>query len=255
MTHDPGTTTSDEGSPLTRPGFLVAGVVVLVIAALGVFLAVQVAGNDDTTTPPPASTSPQNPSEPAATTSTPVDPDGSVCGLPAGTDTGPLTAGPSAAWDYEGVTAYPTSPEFGPADTAGRGYRYCFQHSPTGALFATANALALPEAPDERNAWIEYFVSRGPNRTQLLDTFETDPSGDPTGVRLRVVGFKMLAYEGSTARVDVAVEASGSGETVVGSYVYELIWQEGDWKLNSEAPTPFNFSTVANTAGYVPWGG
>ena len=82
-----------------------------------------------------------------------------------------------------------------------------------------------------------------------------EPSGTATGVRLQVVGFKLLAYAGTTARVDIAVEASGSGQTVTASYVYELTWQEGDWKLNSDAPNPFNFSTVSSSASYVPWRG
>lgn len=256
MANEQGNTTDDrdEGSPFTRPTFIGAGVLVLVIVLLGVVLAVRVARTDDTTTtPPPSLTAPQTPSE--STSSPPTDPGASVCGLAGTTDSGPLTSAPAATWDYEGTTAYPKSPEVGPGKTAPEGYRFCFQHSAAGAVFATANALALPEAERVRRSWIEYFVSAGPNRDKLLDTFQSEPSSAPTGIRLRIVGFKVLSYEGSTSRVDIAVEASGNAQTVTGSYVYELTWQAGDWKLNSDVPTPFNFSTVSSTAGYIPWSG
>jgi hypothetical protein len=249
-----GNITNDQdpgGSPFTRPGFLISAVLVALILVLGVIVAVRVAGNTDATTPPPASTSPAATS--SATSSAPADPSASVCGLPAPGDAGPLTEAPASNWQYEGATAYPTSPEFGPAKTASAGYRFCFQHGQAGAVFATANALAVPGDSAARQAWVEYFVSFGPNRAKLLDELGSEPSSDPTGIRVRVVGFKVLSYTDTAARIDIAVEASGGAQTVTGSYVYELTWQDGDWKLNSDAPTPFNFSTIPNAAGYIPW--
>lgn len=245
------TTPGDEhGSPFARPAFLVAAVLVLVIVLLGVVVAVRVSRSSDAVAPP--SSTPSQAEEPSSTP--PTDPATSVCGLPGSTDNEALTEAPAAAWQYEGATAYPTSPEFGPGKTASEGYRFCFQHSQAGAVFTAANAIAVPEDAEGQRAWIDYFVSSGPNRQQLLDTMN-EPSGTATGVRLQVVGFKLLAYAGTTARVDIAVEATGSGQAVTASYVYELTWQSGDWKLNSDAPNPFNFSTVSSSASYVPWSG
>ena len=238
------------GSLFTRPAFVVAAVVVLVIILLGVVVAIRVASSNDATAPPTSSPPPTDSFSPAPSS----DPSSSVCGLTeSSVSNETLTTPPAAAWQYEGTTAYPTSPEFGPGEKADAGYRFCFQHSAAGAVFATANALAPPTDAAARQAWIEYFVSTGPNRDELLNDMQNDQSTDPTGVRIKVLGFKVLSYDDSTARVDIAVEASGSGQTVTGSYVYELTWQDGDWKLNSDAPTPFNFSTVPSAAGYVPW--
>ena len=242
----------NEGSPLTRPGFLVAAAVVLVIVVLGVLLAVRVARSDDTITPQPTSTSPQAPS--SSTASPPADPSASVCGLSGSADSGGLTSAPAAAWQYEETTAYPTSPEYGPGKTADEGYRYCFQHTPAGAVFATANALAQGTSADVTRIgeWAQYFVSDGSGRGQVLDQLNA-PRGDNTGVRMTIVGFKVLSYTADSARVDLAVQTSASAQTVYASAVYELAWQAGDWKLNSDAPAPFNFATIPAIDGYVPW--
>lgn len=255
MANEQGNTTDDrdQGSPFTRPAFIVAGVLVLVIVLLGVIVAVRVARSNDTTaTTPPSSIGSQTPSESAA--STPGDPGASVCGLPGLADTGPVTSAPAATWQYEDTTAYPTSPEFGPAKTSPEGYRFCFQHTPTGAVFATTNALAQGTSSDVAKiaSWAEYFVSEGSGREQMLNQLN-EPRSDSTGIRMTVVGFKVLSYTAESARVDVAVQTSGSAQTVYASAVYELTWQAGDWKLNSDAPTPFNFATVPGIDGYVPW--
>lgn len=244
---------TDNGSLLTRPGFLVAGVLVLVLVVLGVFIAVRVArSNDVTAPPPPASTGPQTPSATAASPS--ADPGASVCRLPGSAGSGSLTSAPAAAWQYEETTAYPTSPEFGPGKTAGGGYRYCFQHTPTGAVFATANALAQGTSTDvaKIGSWAQYFVSEGTGRVKVLAQLN-EPRGDNTGIRMTIVGFKVLSYTAQSARVDLAVQTSGSAQTVYASAVYELAWQDGDWKLNSDAPAPFNFATIPTIDGYVPW--
>jgi hypothetical protein len=248
------TESSDQGSPFSRPPFVIAAVLILVIVVLGVVVAIRVAGSERTphVAPTPAASASSTPS----TASSPAsDARASICGLrgPTGSEPSVQVPPPPAAWEYEGTTAYPTSPEFGPGEKADAGYRFCFQRSVPGAVFAAANALAPPTDAVAGQAWIEYFVSTGTNHDRLLNDMQNDQASDPTGVRIKVIGFKVLSYDGSTARVDIAVEASGSGQTVTGSYVYELTWQDGDWKLNSDAPTPFNFSTVPSAAGYVPW--
>lgn len=235
-------------SPFARPAFLVSAGLVALIVVLAAILGVRIASSRSDAASPAASPSATSSSAPSVT-----DPAASICGLTGPSDPGPLTVAPAAAWQYEGATAYPTSPEFGPGKNADVGYRFCFQHSQAGAVFAAANAIAVPEDDAARQSWVEYFVSSGPNRSGLLKDLGGEPSSDPTGIRVQIVGFKVLSYTDSAARIDIGVEASGSAQSVMGSYVYELTWQDGDWKLNSDAPTPFNFSTVQSTAGYVPW--
>lgn len=245
------TTDAEQGSVFTRPSFLVAAVLVVVIVLLGVVVAVRVSRSSDAVPPP---TTP--PSQVEATSSAPTStgPAASVCGLAGSAASGTVTDPPAAAWQYEDTTAYPTSPEFGPGKNSDEGFRYCFQHTPTGALFATANALAQGTSSDvaKINAWADYFVSEGSGRQDQLDQLG-QPRTDGSGVRMTIVGFRVLAYSAESARVDLGLQTSGSGQTVYASVVYELTWQGGDWKLNSDAPTPFNFASVPNTDNYIPW--
>lgn len=234
------------GSPFLRPSFVGAAVVVLVIVVLGVVVAVRAAGSES-----PAPIVDASPSAPLT-----VSPGSgsSVCGLAEGSQEIPAL-GPAAVWRYEGTLAYPTSQEFGPGKEVPKGYRFCFQHSPTGALFATANAIAHGSSADGAmvGAWAEYFVSPGSGRAKILAEL-SEPRSDSSSVRMSIVGFRILSYTGDAARVDIAVRTSGSSQTVLASAAYELVWEAGDWKLNSGAPQAFSFATVPNVDDYVQWG-
>ena len=61
-------------------------------------------------------------------------------------------------------------------------------------------------------------------------------------MRLQVVGFRVLSYDGENARVDLAVRGSSEGTTVTASAVYKLVWEDGDWKINANVSTPFDFA-------------
>lgn len=241
----------DDGSPLTRPGFLVAAVLVLVIVMLGAFLAVRVARSDNTTpTPPPAtSTVPQN--SPTAATSTPADSGASVCGLPEGTKAS-LTSAPAVTWDYQGTIAYPQSPEFGPGKVAPEGYRYCYQQGAAGALVMAANAFAQGSDPQVGDQWVQYALGDGQYREQLLSRLGTSRGSE--GTRVKMAGFRILNYDGQRARVDIGVQASSQNQTLTASSVYELVWQDGDWKINADVERPLDVATIPDLAGYIPWG-
>lgn len=235
-------------SPFARPGFIAAAVVVAVILILGIILGVRAFGDDDPA-PQPAATGPSTASP------DPVDDAAlaSVCGL-AGVDLdGNVTSPPDSEWAYQGVIAFPTSPVYGPGRTDGDGIRSCFQHSPEGALFAAANALVQPFDAEHAAAWMNEFLADGPYREDIL---KANSSGgtQPSDTRLGIAGFRLLDYDGDSALVDLAVKATSGGTAVTGSYAYELVWQEGDWKLSAETAAPFNYATLPDLAGYVTWG-
>src|SRR5690625_1677850 len=148
-------------SPFTRPGFLVAavliGAIVVVGAVLGILNATR-AGDDPsepsptTAEPAPSATSPSSTVEPAGNES--------VCGLEDGnSDEDTLSVAPDAEWQFQGTTAYPTSPTYGPGATDDNGVRYCFQRSPEGAVFAAANAVVQGSDAATSTHWINYFLS------------------------------------------------------------------------------------------------
>lgn len=69
-----------------------------------------------------------------------------------------------------------------------------------------------------------------------------------------IQGFRILAYDGSSARVDVGSRGSVQGQTVTVSGVYELVWQDGDWKLSTDVPEPLNVAAIPDLTGYIAWG-
>lgn len=244
---------TSEKSPFTRPSFIAAAMVIALIVVSGVMIGVL---NATRKTPSPAA-----PDAQSAIPSTPqVEPseahgETSVCGLAGKVLEGRLPTGPTAEWQYQGTTAYPTSSEFGPGATDPAGFRYCFQHSPEGALFAAANALATATDQSLMPTWIEYFASKGANRDDLLSEGNVSKStSNNEGTRLKLTGFRLLAYNGNTARVDLAVHGSTPNGTVTLSMVYELVWQDGDWKLNTDSENPVNVASIPNISGYVAFG-
>ena len=251
MADEQDSSIAENEGPLTRPGFLLSAVLVLVLVALGVFIAVRVARSDNATTPPPASTAPQPPS--AAASTTPDDPAASVCGLPGASSSHPLTSPPAVTWDYQGTIAYPKSPEFGPGKTAPQGYRYCFQHSPAGAVVMAANAMAQGSDPAIGNEWAEYALGDGRYHGQLVERIGTPVTG-AAGTRLKIAGFRVLSYDDRSARVDLGVRASSQNQNFSASGVYELVWQDGDWKISADVERPLDVATIPDLAGYVPWG-
>ncbi|MBE9924858.1 hypothetical protein G8C93_02995 [Cellulosimicrobium cellulans] len=245
-------TDDNEQNPFTRPGFIAAAVVVAIVVVLGIVIAIVNATRSDD--PDPTEPSPTSPTTSAAPTPEPSDVAGgaSVCGLEGEELAGTLSTAPAANWAYQGTTAYPTSPDFGPGETSADGVRFCFQHSPTGALFMAANALVQGSDPAVSQAWVEYGLADGPHREELLGQVG-DTSGSE-GTRMSLAGFRMLAYDGDTARVDLAVRASSEGQNLTLSGVYELVWQDGDWKISADVAQPLNTATVPDLAGYITWG-
>ncbi|MFF2832352.1 hypothetical protein ACFVSK_11375 [Cellulosimicrobium cellulans] len=247
-------TDDNEQNPFTRPGFIAAAVVVALVVVLGIVIAIVNATRSGDPDPAPEPSAP-SPTTSAAPTSEPSDVAGgaSVCGLEGEELSGTLSTAPAADWAYQGTTAYPTSSEFGPGETTPDGVRYCFQHSPTGALFAAANAVVQGTDPSTVLAWLTAFVAEGPVREELLSS--SAGSTGTEGARVQIAGFRVLAYEEDSATVDIAVRGSSAGQSVNLSMVYRLVWEAGDWKLQVDDPaTPIDVATIPDLAGYITWG-
>ncbi|MBX9244625.1 hypothetical protein ICW40_07355 [Actinotalea ferrariae] len=238
-----------EQSPWTRPGFVAAAVVVAVVLVLAAVLGVNALRQADSEEPPPpveTATGTPTPSETAATA------DESVCGLEGAKSESTLTIAPTATWQFQGSTAYPTSNEYGPGVTDDQGVRSCFQRSPEGALFMAANALVQGSDAATGATWAESALAEGEHRAELLKELGT-PS-DSSGTRLNIAGFRLLAFDGNSATVDMAVQGSAGGQGLTVSAVYELVWEGGDWKISADVREPLDVATIPDLAGYVPWG-
>lgn len=239
---------SESPSPFTRPGFIISAIVVALIVVFGIILVAVNVGKGDPKAGP--TTTPTSPSPTIISSPGPVSGDESVCGLDGVQLTGTVSAAPSATWKYQGTTAYPSSSAYGPRKTDPAGFRYCFQHSPTGALFMAANAVSQGSGPDSK-PWLNYVLAEGPFRSQLLN--QGSPSNN-AGTRTTVAGFRVLNYDGNTASIDLAVQVATTNGTVTLSSVYSLAWVEGDWKVSTNAATPIDIAPIPNVAGYTTWG-
>ena len=175
---------NENASPFGRPGFIAAAVTVAVIVVLAVVLAiVNASRGDDGPVTPPTSAAP-TPTGAGTGTGTPSatqpDAEASVCGLDGVELDGRLTSAPAVdEWQYQGTTAFPVSRTYGPGATDPDDFRYCFQHSPEGALFAAASAIAGSDNP---TAWGEYFLS---SAVEDRDALLGDDSGAPDSTTRR----------------------------------------------------------------------
>ncbi|MFS0700056.1 hypothetical protein AB6N24_08815 [Cellulomonas sp. 179-A 4D5 NHS] len=247
-------TNDTEPSPWTRPSFITAAIVVAIVVMLGAALAIRALTNDDANAAPPEPTASASASaEPSPTSDDEAaGTDASICGLEGVETTGTVTMAPAGEWAFQGTTAYPTSPEFGPGQADTTGARFCFQHSPEGALFMAANAVVQASDPATASAWAQEVLAQGQFYDQLLSELGT-PSPESNS-RVNIVGFRLLAYDGKTARVDIALRGTFDAQTATVSGVYELVWQSGDWKISSDVQEPLNVAVIPDLAGYVSWG-
>jgi len=242
----------NEQNPFRKPGFLAAAIVTVALVIAGVVLAIVAALGGDSDDETAATPAPTSSSASAAPTAEPTaDAEGaSVCGLGGVELSGTVTVAPEAQWQYQDVYSYPSADGIGPAETASEGYRYCFQHSPEGALFAASNMVVQSFDGTGRTAWLDYVVSEGTYRDSLLASDQGDSDQD---VRAAIAGFRVLAYEGNTSRVDVAYRATLNGEVVYGSLVADMVWADGDWKLNADVDNPARISQLPDLSGYTSW--
>lgn len=240
-------------NPFTRPSFIVAAIVIALVVVLGLTLAIINATRaDPAPESQPTATAATATTEPSVAVTTKTSSNESVCGLGAGPDEVPVSA-PEALWEYQGTIAYPMSKKYGPGAEDPTGFRYCFQHSPTGALFAAGNAVVQGAKDSGIGTWLEYFVAPGPHRQGFLE--QGPGNGATTGVRINLEGFRILNYSQEAATIDVAVRGVAKGQTVYVSMVYTLVWADGDWKLDVADPAnPINVANLPDTSGYIMWG-
>jgi hypothetical protein len=246
------TQSSTERSPFTKPGFVIsAALVIALIAAVVVIFFLPKA--DNTAQPAPAS-SPDSVS--AAPTKSAGAAGKSICGLPSSTETALGTA-PKSKWELVGKMAAPTNPKtFGPGLTDGDGFRSCFAQSPTGALFAAANVIALGSSTTlDKVKLAEDFLVPGSGRDAAIA--DTKAKASPTrasGGTTQFRGFLIKSFTPAEADVDVAFQLP------TGQYAHTVLslrWVDGDWKVKaSDDGQIFNaVAQLSDLSGFILWTG
>lgn len=229
--------------PFSRPGFIAAAIVVLLIlVAGGIAVIVGITSSRDPG-PTPTDTSGLGPSAE----------DASVCGLEGFETESSLTVAPDNDWELVGTVAAPTDPAVGPGVVDSDGFRSCFAHTAEGALYAAVNYVASSSDPRlQPRLWT--LLESGPVRDQA-EAASSSATFEPSASRLQVAGFRVLKYSASTAVIDVAWQVTAPATGLM-SQPIEFVWQEGDWRLATTATgLPYSSSTLESLGGYTLWTG
>jgi hypothetical protein len=234
--------TNEAQNPLTKPKFIISAVVVALLVALGIILALLPKGSGEADPAPMASITSAATAQPSAAS------DVSVCGLPDGSQSKPVTAPADTKWELVGKFAAPTSPkQYGPGRTAD-GLRTCFAHSPTGALYAGTNMIILGSS-GRVDLLAQHLVAEGPERDKMLAQPATNA---PQTAPFQLAGFKVVDYSGDRAVIEYGVTtANGS----VGSFPIAMQWQAGDWKWVPPATGQPEAKQLADLNGFIRWAG
>jgi hypothetical protein len=244
------THSSTERSPFTKPGFIISAA--LVVALIAAVVLIFFLPKADTAQPAPASSSAGASSAPSKS----ADAAGkSVCGLPSSTETA-LGAAPKSKWELVGKMAAPTDPKtFGPGVTDGDGFRSCFANSPTGALYAAANMIALGSSglQDELKL-AEKILVPGPGRDAAIKAAKTRTSTAGISETAQVSGFLLKSYSPAEADVDLAIKLPNGA---LAHSVLSLRWIAGDWKVTaSDDGQVFNgVAQLSDLSGFILWSG
>lgn len=253
---------SDDDSP--REGWTgmgkwwIASGILVAVVVLGL-IAIFVLPNRNTTagTPPPTSPPAVAPSSvpssaasaaPAASPTSAAAPAGwsdPGCNGHAGSDELPTTA-PQASWDPVGGSNVPRSDTYGPTKVTGS-VRQCYQHSPTGAVFAVATIpMVIGADPADAAKIIRAGVAPGKGRDQML----SQVSNSSTSYVQSIAGFRVEACSPKRCNVDIVATYDGGhlGETSA-----SVVWMHGDWLMDADSVTGAQ-SVSQMPAGFISWG-
>ncbi|GGO94028.1 hypothetical protein GCM10011584_34090 [Nocardioides phosphati] len=237
----------EKPSPWTRPSFIAAAGLLALIVVVGIVLsAIGVFGDDKAKDAAPAPTS--------STTSTPSDPDASVCGLEGHETSGALgTAPKDVKWELVGRVALPSSKTAGPGRVEESGLRYCYARTKEGAVLAAANVYSWPAVTDDEGI-VEHAVASGPGKTAVANSTRDGDADEGEGVSVQIRGFRLLSYSDTSAMVDFAFQNATTNSYVHASM--EMAWEDGDWRVVLNPDGSFNpGSALPDLTGYVPWSG
>jgi hypothetical protein len=97
----------------------------------------------------------------------------------------------------------------------------------------------------------EHLTAAGPGRDVALGR---TPSADSSGLRVQIAGFRILNYTRTDASVDIAIRGSNGA---LGGQVYDLTWEDGDWKveLTPDGQMPTDLVVLPDLTGYILWAG
>ncbi|MFC9687099.1 hypothetical protein ACFTSF_01045 [Kribbella sp. NPDC056951] len=177
----------------------------------------------------------------------------SGCSLSGGDQGVPVVAPAVDGWEVSRRVVVPRSTAFGPGVVDSDGFRRCFAHSPTGAVFAAYNVLAALGDQTKATATARKLMLPGPETDELLRATAKETSSTNTAPT-QLAGYRVLAANRDQVTVTLAVPV----ETQYMSLTVTMVWHDHDWRLQpppSGAAIGAPFAQVRNLADFVKWSG
>ncbi|TCN39708.1 hypothetical protein EV644_103208 [Kribbella orskensis] len=177
----------------------------------------------------------------------------SRCGLAAGDQAIPASAPAVDGWEVTRRVVVPRSAAYGPAKVDADGFRRCFAHSPTGAVFAAYNAIGAIADQRKAVATAGKLMLPGRDTDALIRELRSEPVSDSSD-SAQPVAYRVLDASRDRATVMLAMPV----ETAFVSATLTLAWYDGDWRV---VPPPAGeavgapFAQRRDLDGFVAWSG
>lgn len=165
-------------------------------------------------------------------------------------------------WVAGGYNVIPFS-EFGGCEKRPSGLRVGFAHNEAGALMAAATyAMAIdPSASEEAADNVEVAIAEGPDRDRLAekakrirDGLEQAADGTASAAST-LIGYAQDFYSEEAASYRLIYEVpSSNGLVGQVSVQADLLWEDGDWKLDPASGTELMTSDLYQGQPYIEWG-
>lgn len=227
-------------SPFASPWFIAAAGVVAVLVVMGLVVTTTTLMGDDAAESSGSGQQSQGthegqigeeeyPQNPTASEVPHSDGSQSVCGLTPGEGTD-FTAWPAdTSWETAGVMKAPTSTVHGPGEVEDSGYRHCYAKSPSGAVFAALNFVAMGTDPLIAPDLAEHMYAEGAGKEAAQEDLDRNGASDQR-VLAHFGGAKLMTYSSDRARVETALILENVDDAISATTV-DLRWEEGDWKI------------------------
>ena len=178
---------------------------------------------------------------------------GRGCGLPVGDQGVPVEAPVVDGWEVNRRVVVPRSSAYGPGKQDRDGFRRCFAHSPTGAVFAAYNVIAAMADQHQALATVGKLMLPGPETDALLKQLRKETAGESSNP-IQIAGFRVLDATPDRATVLLAMPV----ETAYMTATFTLVWHVDDWRLVPPPPGSAlgaPYAQQRDLSGFVSWSG
>ncbi|NEA33195.1 hypothetical protein [Streptomyces sp. SID13031] len=179
---------------------------------------------------------------------------GDGCGLPEGDQGIPSSKAPAAdGWDVSRRVVVPRSSAYGPGTTDPDGFRRCFAHSPTGAVYAAYSVLAALADQSKTVPTATKLLLPGPDTDALLREARKETPSESSNPP-QIAGYRVL----DAGRERVTIMLAMPVQTEFMSATLTLTWYDGDWRLippQGAGPVGAPYARHRNLNDFVAWSG